>query len=186
MRSIYLAVTVAFGCSGYALAQQGGPINSVTVSPSPAKVGQAVTVTINTDGEPPKYCGLRVEYGDSSEDFKIDQNNKQFPVVVTHTFGTPGTYTIKARGKTVTTHARCQGEAQSTIVIEAAAPAVAAVAGPLSCPDGYKLKGKVGKAGDFTCQAAKGAKPPEKVLACGDGLEYFQSKTTAGCRKTKK
>lgn len=166
---------------GLAQAQQPGSISSITASPSPAKVGQPVTVTVNVDGEPPNYCGLRIDYGDVNEQFKIDEKNKQFPVVVTHTYPRPGTYTIKARGKTVTNHGRCQGSAETVLVVEAAA---AVTAGP-ACPEGYRLKGKAGKAGDFTCTAQKGAKAPEKVLACGEGLEYFQSKTTTGCRKAK-
>ncbi len=33
--------------------------------------------------------------------------------------------------------------------------------------------------------AGKGAKKPEKVLDCKDGLEYFQTKSSLGCRKVK-
>lgn len=182
MKNFTLAAAIALVCASGAHAQQSGGIGSVTVSPSPAKVGQPVTVTVNAEGEAPQYCGLRIEYGDASEDFKIDQNNKKFPVVVTHTYGNPGAYIVKARGKTVTTHGRCQGEAEAKIVVEAGAPAPAASA----CPEGYKLQGKMGKAGDFVCKAGKGAKAPEKVLACKDGLEYFQTKAGLGCRKAKK
>ena len=169
-----LLLVAACLCAGHALAQQSGSISSVTVAPSPARVGQPLTVTVAVDGEAPKYCGLRIEYGDSSDDIKIDESNKQFPVVVTHTYAAPGSYVIKARGKTVTNHARCPGVAEATVVVEAAA-AQASSSQAAACPDGYTLKGKRGKAGDFTCLARKAAKAPDKVLQCGSGLEYFQS-----------
>lgn len=166
-------------------AQQSG-IGSVKIEPAVAKAGQEVKITVAADGEAPQFCGLRIEYGDSSsDDYKIDQSNKQFPVVVSHTYAKPGSYVVKARGKTVTTHMRCQGEAEAKITVEGAAAVPAAAAGPV-CPAGYAMKGKAGKAGDFTCAAGKDAKKPEKVMDCADGLEYFQTKTSLGCRKAKK
>ena len=68
--------------------------------------------------------------------------------------------------------------------ISGTAAAPAKPAGP-ACPEGYKMNGKVGKKGDFSCTAGKGAKKPEKVMDCADGLEYFQTKTTLGCRKAR-
>lgn len=187
MTKFLMLFAVACFWSALAAAQQGG-IGTVTASPSPAKVGQPITITISAEGEAPKYCGLRVEYGDSSEDFKIDESNKQFPVVVSHTYAVPGSYTIKARGKMVTNHGRCPGQAEVAVVVEGAAPAPAAAtaAAASPCPTGYTLKGKVGKAGDFVCRAGKGATAPDRILACRNGLEYFQAKATLGCRKAKK
>lgn len=184
------ALVATLLASPFAFADQGG-IGAVKIEPASAKVGQEVRITVSAEGEAPNYCGLRIEYGDSSEDFKIDKDNKQFPLTVTHTYAKPGSYVVKARGKTVTTHMRCQGEAQATLAVEGAADAAptaaaSAKAGGPGCPEGYGLKGKAGKAGDFTCAAGKGAKKPEKVLDCAEGLEYFQAKVTLGCRKAKK
>jgi hypothetical protein len=55
------------------------------------------------------------------------------------------------------------------------------------CPQGYKMTGKVGKDGDFTCKGGKGASAPAKPLACADGLEYFVNDKSQqlGCRKVK-
>jgi hypothetical protein len=184
MNKLYLLLAASIACSGPALAQQSGGIGSVTVSPSPAKVGQPVTITVNAEGDAPKFCGLTIEFGDSeARDLKVgsNQGTVQFPVIQTKTFNRPGTFNIVAKGKKVTTHLPCQGKAETKIVIEGAAPAVAAA----TCPNGYKLQGKLGKAGDFSCKAGKGAKAPERTLSCKDGLEYFQTKSNLGCRKVK-
>lgn len=170
-----------------AFAQTGG-IGAVKIEPATAKAGQEVKITVSAEGEAPGFCGLRIEFGDSdSRDIKIDGRDSKFPITVSKTYAKGGTYEVKARGKTVTTHGRCPGEASAKVTVEAAAPAAAPVAkaeGP-ACPEGYAMKGKPGKAGDFTCAAGKGAKKPEKVLECKDGLEYFQTKSSLGCRKVK-
>ncbi len=171
-----------------AFAAQGG-IGTIAVEPGTVKAGQEVKITINAEGETPTFCGLGIEYGDGTTDeFKIDQSNKQFPVTVSKRYAKAGSYTVKASGKKVTTHLPCMGKAEAKVTVEAAAaaPAPAAKAAGHACPEGYALKGKAGKAGDFTCAARKGAKKPEKVLECADGLEYFQTKTTLGCRKGRK
>lgn len=161
-------------------------INSVRVEPSSAQAGQEVKITVAAEGDGTQFCGLRIEFGDGENtDIKIASSEKQFPVTVSKIYAKPGNYTVKARGKTVTTHARCPGSAETTVTIAAAAASsVAPAAGP-SCPEGYALQGKPGKAGDFTCKAGKGAKKPQKVMDCGEKLEYFQGKTTLGCRQPK-
>lgn len=163
-------------------------ISSVTIDPATAKAGQEVKITVTAEGDGTQFCGLRIEFGDGeNSDIKIASSEKQFPVTVSKTYAKPGNYTVKARGKTVTTHARCPGSAEATITVAAAAAAAASAAptsGP-TCPEGYALQGKPGKAGDFTCKAGKGAKKPEKVMDCGDRLEYFQTKTALGCRQVK-
>ncbi len=175
--AVLLAAPVAF-------AAQGG-VGAITIEPATAKAGQDVKITINAEGEAPTFCGLHVEYGDgSADDFKIDQSNKQFPVTVAKRYAKPGIYTVKASGRKVTTHLPCTGTAEATLTVEGAVAATKA-AGP-TCPEGYTLKSKSGKGGGFTCAAQKGAKKPEKVMDCADGLEYFQTKTTLGCRKAGK
>lgn len=160
-----------------------GGIGALTVAPSPAKAGQAVTVTVTAEGEAPALCGLGMDYGDgNSDNVKINGKPHKFPLTLTHTYAKAGSYTIKAEGKKVTTHFPCLGSASATLVVEGAT--AAASAAPV-CPTGYTLAGKPAKSGAFTCKAGKGAKAPEKVLGCGDGLEYFQTKSKLGCRKAK-
>jgi len=185
MKNFTLAAAIALLCASGAYAQQSSGIGAITVSPSPAKVGEPVTVTINADGDAPGFCGLNIEFGDAEgRDLKVGSGDDavKFPVVQTKIYKSPGTFTIAAKGKKVTSHFPCQGKSEAKIVVEAGKPAAAAA----TCPDGYKLQGKMGKAGDFTCKAGKGAKAPEKILACKDGLEYFQTKAGLGCRKAKK
>jgi len=176
------ALGLAFAAG--AAAQESG-IGAIKVTPSPAKVGEPVTVVIEAAGAAPSFCGMTVEFGDAEgRDLKVGSGEgaSQFPVTQTKIYKRPGTFTLSAKGKKVTTHLPCPGKAEATIVVEAAAAAAPAGA----CPAGYKLQGKVGKAGDFTCKAGKGAAKPDKAPECKDGLEYFQSKSALGCRKAKK
>jgi len=167
---------------GFAAPVQADGIASVKVEPAVAKVGQEVQITVSAEGEGTRFCGLRIEFGDgSNSDIKIASSEKQFPVTVGKTYSAPGSYTVKARGKTVTTHARCPGSAEAVVDVAASAPVAA---GP-ACPEGYAMQGKPGKAGNFTCKAGKGAKKPEKAMECGDDLEYFQTRDTLGCRQAK-
>lgn len=169
--------------STLSFAQQGG-IGALKIEPASARAGQEVKITVSADGEAPSYCGMVVHFGDGSEsrNFKIDGNEAKFPVSFSRTFAKPGTFTVKAEGMKVTTHFPCMGKATASVVVEAAAEA----AKP-ACPQGYKMIGKAGKAGDFSCKGAKGAAAPAKTMACADGLEYFANDKTAqlGCRKPK-
>lgn len=182
------------------LAQQSGPLSSLAFDPPVAKVGQEVKITVGVDGEPPAMCGLVVHFDDGTESrqFKISGDNK-FPYTFGKVFAKPGSFSIKAEGRKIANHYPCVGAAEKRLTVEAPPPAAApagmagmtgmsgAAARPAApaCPAGYALKGKAGKAGDFTCTAGKEAKKPEKVLDCGDKLEYFQTRTTLGCRKPK-
>ena len=173
--------------STLALAQQGG-IGAIKVEPSPARAGQEVRITISAEGEAPGFCGMEVNFGDGSEKrkVKIGSDNNKFPVTLAKTYVKPGTYTIKADGQKITTHLKCLGKATAQLVVEAP-PAAAKAAVAAECPQGYRMTGKAGKAGDFTCKGGKGATAPAKPLACADGLEYFASTKSQqlGCRKTK-
>jgi len=179
------ASTAAFAQIGD-LGNTQGKIGSVKVSPSPAKAGQPVTVTIEADGGTLVNCGMLVSYDDgSSDNVKISNGNQKMPLTLTHTYAKAGIYSIKAEGRKVTTHLACPGTATAKLTVEAAPVAAPVAAAAPSCPEGYKMKGKPGKAGDFTCNAGKGAKAPEKAGECATGLEYFTTKTTLGCRKAK-
>lgn len=191
-----LATLLVLASAG-SLAQQGGPLSTLKFDPAMPRAGQEVKITVGTDGEPPALCGLVVHFDDGTESrqFKINGSDNRLPLTFGKVFAKPGSYSIKAEGRKITSHFPCVGVAQQTLTVEAvpaaAAPAPAAAAataakpaGP-ACPEGYALKGKAGKAGDFTCSAGKGAKKPEKVMDCGDRLEYFQTKAALGCRKPK-
>lgn len=172
--------------STFAFAEQGG-IGAIKVEPSHARAGQEVKITISAEGDAPTFCGMEVHFGDGSDsrNVKIDGKTNKFPVTIAKTYDKPGTYSIKAEGKRITTHLKCSGKAKASLVVEA--PPAAAKAAAAECPQGYKMTGKVGQAGDFTCKGSKGAKAPAKPLACADGLEYFTNDKSQqlGCRKMK-
>lgn len=159
-----------------------GSLSTLKFDPPVAKAGQAVKITVGVDGDSPNFCGLVVHFDDGTESaIKIDGRENKLPLTISKTFAKPGSYSIKAEGRKITTHFPCVGSVEQRLTVE---PASGMAASPAAnCPEGYKLKGKPGKAGDFTCSAGKGAPKPEKVLDCGNGLEYFQTKTALGCRK---
>lgn len=170
-------------------------IEGISADPNPVKAGQSVKITVTGDKDPAVYCGLKTGFGDGSDERAVVGEKEPFPKVSTHTYVKPGSYTIRADGTKVDGRFGCTGKVMATLVVEPAPKAVATgsadakaaakAAGP-ACPEGYKMRGKQGKAGDFTCAAGKGAKKPEKAMACGDRLQYFQTKSTLGCRKAKK
>ena len=174
-----LASTLAF-------AQQGG-IGTVKVEPNPARAGQEVKITIAAEGEAPAFCGMVVHFDDGSEsrNVKIDGKEGKFPVSISKTYAKAGSYSIKAEGKRITTHFPCVGTATAKLVVEPG-PAAAAATTP-TCPQGYKMVGRMGKAGDFSCKGGKGAMAPAKPLGCAMGLEYFANDKArqVGCRKMK-
>ncbi len=168
------------------VAQQGG-IGAVKVEPNPAKAGQDVKITIAAEGEAPAFCGMVVHFDDGGESrqIKIDGKEGKFPVTITKTYAKAGSYSIKAEGRKITTHFPCVGGATARLTVEgAAAPAKSAT--PV-CPAGYKMSGRAGKAGDFSCKGGKDAKAPAQPLPCGDGLEFFDNDKSKqlGCRKAK-
>lgn len=188
MKSRHIAMLLAAALAAPAYAADH--IQGITMDPSPAKAGQAVRITVAGDSDPSVYCGLKVGFGDGTDERVVVGDKEPFPKVVSHTYAAPGKYTVRADGTKVDGRFGCTGKVKVELVVEAppkaaAAPAAKVAAGP-ACPEGYKMKGKPGKAGDFTCAAGKGAKKPEKAMECTAGLEYFQAKTTLGCRKAKK
>jgi hypothetical protein len=171
--------------SSLALAQQGG-IGAIKFDPATVRAGQEVKITIAAEGEAPGFCGMVVHFDDGSEsrNVKIDGKEGKFPVTIAKTYAKAGTYNVKAEGKKITTHFPCIGSSTAKLVVEAA-PATAAAAP--ACPEGYKMIGKPGKAGDFSCKGGKGAMAPAKPMACAGGLEYFANDKArqVGCRKMK-
>lgn len=174
--------------SSLALAQQAsGKIDEIKVEPNPARVGQEVRITVGASGDAPTNCGMVVHFDDGSESrqVKISSGEGKFPVTIAKTYANPGNYIIKAEGKKITTHFSCPGVSTANLKVEGKPEAPKPVAP--ACPTGYKMQGKVGKDGSFTCKGAKGAKKPETPLSCAEKLEYFSNDKSAqlGCRAVK-
>lgn len=183
MKTKLACLLVGLAAAPFAFGQQGG-IGAVKVEPAAAKAGQEVRITVSADGESPVFCGMGLDFGDGDvRDIKVEKEKGGLPLTATKTYAKPGSYTIKAFGKKVTTHFPCAGKAEAALTVEAGA--AAKTAGP-ACPAGYRMQGKVGKAGDYSCRAGKGAKAPQKSPECAAGLEYFESKTALGCRRAGK
>lgn len=151
-----------------------------------------VKFTVTGSADSRDNCGFWIEYGDGdSPDTRIlNSAEGLFPRVMEHSFGRPGTYTVKIKGQRVKTTLGCLGEASTVVNVVAPAgakaadakAAVAAVAAP-SCPDGWQVQGRSvdKKSGAFAC----GPKMPEKKVECGKGLSYYETAAVVGCRKGK-
>lgn len=66
------------------------------------------------------YCGMSVDFGDGEQqDVKIEdrQDRGLFPRRFQHTYRTLGAFVVHVRGKRVTTHNPCEGEAKASISI---------------------------------------------------------------------
>lgn len=169
------------------LAAEG--ITGISTNPASAKVGQPVKIIVAGDSEQ-NNCGMRVEYGDGDgQDVKIKSDEGVFPRTLTRTYSKPGTYNITAKGKRVTTHFPCPGEAKIALVVEGAAggammksPMAGGAGRMADCPAGWMMKGKMGKDGSFSCMPQM----PAAKIDCGPGLSYYESAGTVGCRKGKK
>ena len=161
----------------------GAKIDSVTFSPSPAKVGQPVKITVNADdAESNVMCGLTVHYDDgTSEPPQRVGGGKDpnFPRTFEHTYAKPGSYKVKAEGERAMTALGCMGEKIEMLVVEAAT----ATAAKTPCPEGWGMKGKAGKDGSFSCTPKKGAAKPANALSCPAGTSYFVSSKALGCEK---
>ncbi|MBL8376605.1 MAG: hypothetical protein JNM79_01905 [Burkholderiales bacterium] len=174
-----------------------GTIRAVKVEPASTQVGAQVKVIVEGDDE--GVCGLRVEYGNGDFDLtKMSQGKDNFPRSFMKVYNKAGTYTIVAKGGRDGSALGCPGEARATVTVAeapkpaaaaapAAAPAAAAKPAAPTCPEGYAVNTKSvnSKTGAYTCTAQKGAKKPEKPLACPTGTEYFASPkgSSLGCRK---
>ncbi len=176
-------------------------IGGVTASPATVKTGEPVTVTAKVDVISGNYCGFAVFYGDGKSADGYSDPGHAGPMVTTHVYDKPGTYTISMGGRNVESHPNCGGgDKFATVTVtegaKAAAPAAAAVmpavkpamtATPAAgvCTAPWKLSGKVNaKTGAFTCMAkAKTALPDPKPMCPGD-LTYFENakKGQFGCR----
>lgn len=153
-------------------------IKEIKVEPALVKVGQPVKITLVGEEGASQNCGVRVEFGDGDgTDIKISSKEGFFPRTLSKTYAKPGTYAISAKGKRVTTHFGCAGEASAKLTVEGSASAAKEAA---ACPQGWQqVKGSAKPDGSFACQAVK----PAGKIDCGPGLTYFEKGDTLGCRK---
>jgi hypothetical protein len=195
-------ISAAVLAANFGVAAHAQLIGGVTASPATVKVGEPVTVTAKVDVVSGNYCGFAVFYGDGKSADGYSDVSHAGPMVTTHVYEKPGTYTLSMGGRNVESHPNCGGgdKFANVTVTEgakavAAAPAAAAVmpakpamtAAPATgvCAVPWKLSGKVNaKTGAYTCVAkAKTALPDPKPLCPGD-LTYFENakKGQFGCR----
>jgi PKD domain len=162
--------------------------SGVKVEPATAKVGEPVKITGTFDSAGNPNCNLRVEFGDGkNQNFKINQE-KDVPLVTTHTYTKPGSYKVQILPRTALPMLKCKGGDQTAMLtVEAPAKAapMAKADGP-SCPDGWKLNAKSvsKKSGAFTCTAKAGTALPATKPECPAPLGYFENKSKGqlGCR----
>jgi len=88
-------------------------------APKAIKPGESARILIEAKKEGGSGCGMLVTFGDGSEDkqFKMNQDGVKFPLVVEHVYKKAGKYTVKARGKEITTNKECKGSASATVQV---------------------------------------------------------------------
>jgi hypothetical protein len=180
-------------------------LSAVKVDAASVKVGDSVKATAMLDVTGNTInCGMRINWGDGAvTDNKINQA-QDVPMVATHQYAKPGTYTVMAEPKRVGSVLKCSGKNQSVDVVVAAAAPVAVAAAPVAaapavaaaapsqgqvstdlCPEGWKLsKAGVKPSGAFTCTAPKKTKVPKEQIVCVEKLKYFADSKSGqlGCR----
>lgn len=159
-------------------------ITGVTVSPTTARVGEPVTITIFGDGENPN-CGIRLQFNDvlPTEEFSLADRGGTLPLTLSRIFPKAGTIKIEALGrKAGPLTFRCQGEATTVLNVQAGA-AVATTAtqsAATACPPGWDMiSGQQNPSQGFTCAPQR----PATRIECPRGLSYFENDGLLGCKK---
>jgi hypothetical protein len=187
-------ISAAVLAAGFGVTAHAQLIGSVTASPTTVKVGEPVTVTANVDVVSGNYCGFSVFYGDGKNADGYSDPGHPTPMVTTHAYAKPGTYSISMGGRNVESHPNCGGgdkfatvtvtegaKAAAPIAVLPAKPAVAASL----CAAPWKLSGKVNaKTAAYTCVAKAKTALPDPRPACPGDLTYFENakKGQFGCR----
>lgn len=159
-------------------------ITSVTVSPTTARVGEPVTITIFGDAENPN-CGIRLQFNDvlPTEEFSLADRGGSLPLTLSRTFPKAGSIKIEALGrKAGPLTFRCQGEAATVLTVQAggAVAATAVPAGSATCPPGWDMiSGQQNPNQGFTCAPQR----PAARIECPKGLSYFENDGLLGCKK---
>jgi len=156
-------------------------ITSVTVSPTIARVGEPVTITLFGDAENAN-CGIRLQFNDAlpTEEFSLADRGGSLPLTLSRVFPKTGTFKIEALGRKVGRFTfGCQGEAATVLTVQAAG-AVAAPAGSAACPAGWEMiSGQRDPSQGFTCAPQR----PATRIECARGLSYFENDGLIGCKK---
>ncbi len=171
-------------------------LQTLTVEPSNARVGQEVVMTATFDVSRAMDCNVRVEFGDGAQQNFVVNQPKDATLTLRHRYATPGRYSISVLPRTAMPKLKCSGDDRKVQVnvataapVAASASAATAIASALpapQCPAGWALEGKSvnRKTGAFNCRADPGTAAPSAPLDCG-GLRYFDNagKGRIGCRK---
>lgn len=125
-----IRLLAAIGAFAFAATASAQLLSSASLERSTIKAGEAAKLTAQLEVTAGTNCGLRVHWGDgSTQDFKINQA-KDVPLVASHTYAKPGSYTVKVEPKSQgMTMMKCGGRNQETaLTVTAAATAKAAKA----------------------------------------------------------
>jgi hypothetical protein len=182
LTTLFMSLTMLTGVSAQT-------IGGVTATPQTVKVGEPVSVVATVDVAQSNYCGFIVFFGDGTSVESVSDYTKTGPLVVNHTYTTPGNYTISMGGRSVQSHPNCGGADKfATVKVEgpskAAVPATVTAAS--ACPAKWKLVPKSFNAKNkaFACSAKPGTAAPEVKTVCTAGLTYYENlkKGQLGCR----
>lgn len=161
-------------------------ISGVRVDPAAPEAGKPVKIVIEGQAS---NCGLYVDYGDGySDNIKIGDREGTLPRELTHAYAKPGHYTLKVVGKKITTRLPCDGSAQASLTVAgkpavaATAPSASGAAATATCPEGWRLLGKVARDGSFRCAA----QAPAAGLNCPGKLKSFEKDGVIGCGRAGK
>lgn len=130
MHRTAIRLLAAAGTIAFAATASAQLLSSASLERSTIKAGEAARLTAQLEVTSGTNCGLRVHWGDgSTQDFKINQA-KDVPLVASHTYAKPGSYTVKVEPKSQgMTMMKCGGRNQETaLTVTAATPAKAAPA----------------------------------------------------------
>jgi hypothetical protein len=154
MRTIRPALAAALLLAAGAASAQ--LLSSAALDRPSINTGETARLTVQFDVPSGINCGIRVHWGDGSEDnFKVNQA-KDVPLVASHAYAKPGSYTVKVEPKTQgMTTMKCGGRNQE-VALAVKAPAVAATAAPA-------------KAAASKPKAKPAAKPAAKPVKAASG-----------------
>ena len=161
-------------------------VSSISVAPASIRAGESAKITVQFDVTGSINCGLRLHFGDGqTSDYKINQD-KDVPLIVSHTYGKAGNLTVKAEPKRNGMILGCLGKNQETTLTVNASGQPSAKGVEPQCPDAWSLDKKSvnKKSGAFVCKAKAGTEIPASKLACPSGLGYFETQKTGtiGCK----
>lgn len=147
-QGLAIALALAMG-SAQAQGTDSTDLSQVEVPPA-VRAGQAAKITIRAGSNPPRWCGLQVDFGDGQTHSVRVGPDIFFPVTLDVTYPRPGDYTIRASGTRITTRMPCAGVVTANVRVAAAPVAApAATAAPAQCPETVTLANASGETVSF-------------------------------------